>query len=125
MFELTIKDNVYGFNFGIGFVKELSKSAQQPIDGMKGVTQDVGLELALAKLVTGDVLALVDVLDKANKGCEPRITRKALEEYIEDESTDIDALFDEVLGFFKSSNATKKKAAEFLKAIDQGSETAK
>ena len=62
-------------------------------------------------------MALVDVLNLANKGKTPRVTQKALEEYIENEDTDIDDLFDQVMGFFGKSNATKRQTKQILEAI--------
>ena len=83
--------------------------------------EDVGLEYVIAKIQEGDILTLVDVLDLGNKYAgEPRLTRSVIEEYLEDENTDIERLFDDVLGFFEKSNATKKK----VKMIKEATEAA-
>ena len=44
----------------------------------------------------------------------PRITQDQLDNYIDDEETNIDSLFDDVLEELKKSNATKKKAEKLL-----------
>lgn len=117
MFELTINNTVYQFNFGIGFVRKVNKEVQKPIDGIPGVKEDVGVAYKIALIQGGDVLALIDVLDIANEGKDPRITRKMLEEYVEDPDTDIDKLFSDVLSFFKRANATKRVALQMEAAM--------
>ena len=119
MFEITINGTVYKFKFGIGFVKEVNGRRQAPLGN--GMKEDVGLEYVIAKIQEGDILTLVDVLDLGNKYAgEPRLTRSVIEGYLEDENTDIERLFDDVLGFFEKSNATKKK----VKMIKEATEAA-
>lgn len=114
MFELTINGEVYTFKFGIGFVKEVSGKRQVTLGN--GTKADVGLEYVIGQIYDGDVLALVDVLDVANKYTPaPRVTRKMLEDFIEDENTDIDKVLGMVLDFFAQSNATKKKTQTLMK----------
>ena len=117
MLEFTINSTVYQFNFGIGFVREVNKQFQKPIDGFADAKEDVGVAYRIAQIQSGDVLALIDVLDAANKGQDPRVTKKALEEWVEDPATDIDKVFKDVLSFFKSSNATKQIARNMEMAI--------
>lgn len=40
MFELTIENEVYQFNAGMGFVKEINKTVQIPVDGAPSVKQN-------------------------------------------------------------------------------------
>lgn len=117
MFELTINDVVYSFKFGIGFVREINKRDTREVEGMSR-KQEIGLQMAVAGLIDEDPVALVDILDLANKTEKPRVTRNALDSYIEDESTDITALFAEVLDFLKNANATKTTVAKILKAVE-------
>ena len=117
MFELTINEQVYQFKFGLGFMREINKQVRKPIEGT-GQTQDVGLQFAVASLIDEDPVALVDVLDIANKTEKPRVTKAALDAYIEDESTDIDALFKEVLDFLCRANATKKTALAVMDMVE-------
>lgn len=119
MFELTINDRVYQFNFGMGFLREIDPTVTKPIEGVKGKVQNLGLQYAVAGIIDGDVSTLADVLLRANKGCDPRLTQKEIESYIENESTDLDALFDEVLGFLRSANATKKTTLTMEEAVEK------
>lgn len=114
MFELTIKGTVYPFNLGIGFVREINKTVKVE---MSGVKEDAGLTMAMTHLYDGSVIALIDILDFANKGREPRVSKQDLEDYIEDPDTDIEKLFDDVIGFFTKSNATKKQAAKLFATL--------
>lgn len=116
MFELTINGNVYRFNFGIGFVREINKKRTRTIEGQ---TQECGLQFAVASLIDEDPVELVNILDMANKGENPRVTRALLDSYIDDEATDIDALFKDVLDFFGSHNATKKTTAAVMAMVEE------
>ena len=119
MFELTIKENVYPFNFGMGFMREINKTITQPVDGVPGAKQNIGLKYNIASILDGDIEALVNTLEAANKGFEPRVTRNLLDAYIDDPNTDVDALFDDVIDFLKSANATKKVTVNLLEAIEK------
>lgn len=90
-----------------------------PVDGLPGVKKDVGFRYALMNLINGDPDALVNILDVANKGQNPRVTRDLLDGYIDDENTDIDELTDTVMGFLKSANATKRTTKELLDAAEK------
>lgn len=118
MFTLSINNTDYQFNFGMGFLKKIEKTAQVPVEGMPGIKQDQGLFLNMAKVYDGDVLALEDVLMLANEGFSPRLKREEFESFIEDEATDIDALFEIVLDFFRKANPTKKTMARLEKALN-------
>lgn len=119
MFELTINDKVYQFNFGMGFLRELDPTITKPVDGVKGKVQNLGVQYAVAGIIDGDPITLADVLLRANKGFDPRLSQKEIEAHIEDESTDVDALFDEVLGFLKKANVTKKITLNLLETIEK------
>lgn len=116
--ELTINGQVYEFKFGIGFIKRVNGTAQTLVDGMPGMKEDVGLAYMITKVMNGDAIALADMLLAANAGFTPRVTMNALEDYIDDEGTDIDALFDEVLDFLSKANATKRTYAAIKKAAE-------
>lgn len=119
MLELTINEQVYGFNFGMGFLREINKKYSTPVDGLKNVEKNIGLQYTIASVIDNDVEALVDMLDIANKNQQPRVTKALLDSYIDNEDTDIDALFNEVLDFLKSANATKKTVEMLLKAMEE------
>ena len=118
MFELTIKNEVYQFNCGMGFLREVNKRMQTPVEGVKDAKQNIGLRYMVAGVLDGDVEVLVDLLDAANKGLEPRVSRNLLDSYIDDADTDIEALFSDVLDFLKNANATKKTVANLLEAME-------
>lgn len=119
MYELTIDGVVYQFHFGMGFMREVNKRIATPVDGLKDVKKNIGLQYLIASLFDGDVEALVEILEAANKGQNPRVTRPLLDKYIDDDSTDIDALFDEVLDFLSRANATRKVVETLKKAMEE------
>lgn len=125
MMELTINGVVYSFHFGMGFMREINKRVTKtPNPDAPEVKQHVGLQFAVAGLLDGDVETLVDVLNVANKGQARRITENALCQYIDDESTDIDALFESVLDFLKRANATRKVTLAVMDVVAKAAEQA-
>ena len=118
MFELTINGQVYEFNFGMGFMREVNKTIGRPVDGLPNVKKNVGLQWMIGSVIDGDVEELVELLEVANKGQNPRITKAALDKYIDNECEDIDKLFDDVLGFLKTANATKKTVEMLLAEVE-------
>ena len=100
--ELTINGQVYQFNFGMGFMREMNKKVSMPVDGVKDAKKNIGLRYAVAGIMDGDVEALEDLLLVANKGQNPRATTEILDEYIDDPDTDINQLFEDTMGFLKS-----------------------
>ena len=125
MFELTINGVVYAFHFGMGFMREINKKVTTPVDGLKDVKKNIGLQYLVASVIDGDLEALVDILDAANKGQNPRVTRAAIDAYIDDADTDIDALFAEVIDFLRNANATRKTVSMLLEAIEKQKENKK
>ncbi len=130
--ELTINEKVYNFKFGIGFVRHLDGKSSI---NQNGVQFGIGLETLIPNLLTGNTVTLSDCLFAANMTENPRITQDQLDNYIDDDGTDIDFLFDSVLEELKKSNATKKKAIlltteyeeeqERLKAMQAQNQTTK
>ena len=119
MFELTIKGDVSQFNFGMGFLREINKKISTPVDGLKDVNKNIGLQYIVASVIDGDPEALVDLLEVANKGFSPRVSRNLLDSYIDDAETDIDDLFKTVIDFLKNANATKKAVETILEAVEK------
>jgi signal recognition particle GTPase len=122
MFELTINNTVYEFNFGMGFIRDLDPTVTKPIDGVKGKVQNLGVQYAVAGIIDSDVEALSDVLLRANKGFNPRLTQKDVDAFIENEETDLDEVFETVLGFLQSANVTKKITQNLLETIERQKE---
>ena len=117
MMELTINGKVYQFKFGLGFLRDANKMKTQKMPN--GLEQETGGRLLIAGIMDGDILALEEALNLANKTEKPRITEKELEDYLEDSETDIDALFEETMYFLKNSNATKKTVASIEQAMEE------
>lgn len=117
--EIEIFDKVYQFKFGMGFMREVNKLVSKPVDGVPGVKQNIGLQYTLAQIIDGDVEALIEALIIANKGCEPRITRTKLDEYVESDDTDIEELFSKVKDFLRTANVTKKVMNTLLTVVEQ------
>lgn len=119
MFELEINGQVYEFNFGMGFLRELNKRVSAPVDGLPDVKKNIGLQYVIAGVIDGDLEDLVEVLDCANRGKNPRVTKQLLDEYIDNENTDIELLFESVIDFLKSANATKKTTLSLLEELEK------
>lgn len=119
MFELTIKGEVHQFNFGMGFLREINKTVCVPVEGAPGLKKNAGLRYKIAGIIDGDVEVLAEVLDIANKNQGPRLTRAAIDAHIDDENTDINQLFEDVLGFLTSANATRKTTEAILKVVEE------
>jgi len=105
-FEIEMNGTPYAFNFGMGFLKAINSRATEKVPN-SNYSVNVGAKYLMAQVMSDDVEALCDVLMTANKGENPRLTQKELELYIEDEATDIEALFAQVVDFFGKANATK------------------
>ena len=115
--ELTINGSVYQFSFNIGFLRNINKTITVDVDGMDGVKRNVGLRYSVGLLLDGDLETLVDVLELANKGQSTRLTKKAIEDYIDNADTDVDEVFDSVIEGLKQANATKKATLATIEAI--------
>lgn len=125
MFELEMNGQVYQFNFGMGFLREINKTTTVPVKDIPGKVTNMGMQYAFAELLDGNVETLCDVLYIANKSQSPRLTKAAIDTYIDDEGTDIDALFDQVIDFLKNTNATKKEIQTVLKRVTEAQEQEK
>ena len=119
MMELTIDGQVYQFNFGMGFLREANKRVSMPVEGMNGMKKDVGARYLIAQVLDGEVDSLVDLLDIANKGQNPRVTKARLDSYIDDPETNIDELFEKTKDFLSKANATRKMMEKMQEAIDE------
>ena len=119
MMELTINGNVYNINFGIAFMRELNKKVTIPVEGIPGKSEQIGLRYEIANFFDGDIESLITLIDIGNKGQDPRLTKAAIEAYIEDPDTDIDELFKQVKDFLLSANVTKKEALRIQKELDR------
>lgn len=104
--ELIINGTPYQFVFGVGFLKKINEKATMKVPN-SNYTVKTGARYVLAQVMSGDIEVLIDCLLLANAGQTPRLTYNDLVTFIEDESTDIDALFEQVNGFFSTANVLK------------------
>ena len=119
MMELTINGQVYQFNFGMRFLRDANKTVSEKINNATDKKKDVGATYMIAGIMDGDPEDLVNALDLANKGQNPRVTRALLDSYIEDPNTDIDQLFEDTLDFLERANATRKIVERLKKRIEE------
>ena len=116
--EITIKGQSYPLRFGLKFVKEVNGREMAPVDGLIGVEQGIGLNLMIANIIDGSIEELASAILTANKTEEPRIKEDDLLEFLEDESTNIDDVFEKVLGFFEKANCTRKMFQNVKKSVE-------
>ena len=117
MMELAINGQVYQFKFGMGFLREANKTVTET--NGNGVKKNSGASYMIAGIFDGNVEDLVNTLDLANKGLEPRVTKALLDSFIDDPKTDIDQLFEDTLDFLKKANATRKTVMAIEKRIEE------
>jgi len=113
MNEIIISGIAYPLKFGMGFEREMNKRTSVAVEGMKDVRENIGARYAIAKIIDGDIEALEEAILVANKTEKPRLNMEILDAFIEDEETNIEEVFEEVLNFIKKANAT----AGFYKTI--------
>ena len=117
MFEIEINGIVYNFKFGLGFARAINKTRQMTAEN--GEKVDAGLNYAVANLIDENLMELVDILLIANKTEKVKVTREVLETYLEDNETDVDELFKNLLGFFENNNSTKKAVETIRKMMEE------
>lgn len=105
-FELIMNGQPYAFCFGMGFLKTINAKATTKVPN-SNYSINTGLKFIMAQVIDRDIEALAEVLMTANAGMTPRLKQKDLYEFLEDEDTDIDEVFDTVIDFFGKANVTK------------------
>ena len=112
---IKINGTEYDLNFGIAFIREMDQ-----IDGIEaqlaaGQTQNFGMAMKVIgpKIQMGSVTALSDVLYCTTWGNKKRPSRKLIDEFLEDDKTNLAELFKEVQAEFKKSNLIQAE----LKAV--------
>ena len=114
--EIVIGGVSYTLRFGLGFLREINKRVQMPLDGAPTIKNNIGLKYTVGRMMDGSVEDLIDIIYLANKNENPRLTMATIDEWIEDPETDIDEVFDEVMDFLRTANATRKEVAALEEA---------
>lgn len=122
--ELEINGKTYSFKFGMGFLLEINKTYEVESVGSKN-KEKAGLAFNVSGILDKNPEALLTILEIANETQEPRISKSELMAYIENEGTDIDELFDEVLDFLSKANCTKNMTLKIQKAAEEAEEEEK
>lgn len=113
--QLEINGTTFEFRFGIGFMKEIQSRYKEMASISVAIPN--GFKYVVASMLDGHIEDLFDILYTANKTEKPRITEKALMEYLEDESTDIESLIQEVKSFLLKANASKSLMNQIMEAL--------
>ena len=99
------------------FLREVNKRNAVPVEGMKGVTENVGMKWMIAELMDNSVEALADAIFTAKKTESPRLTLPEIAEFLDSEETDIDGVFNDVIGFLETANATKRLVQDMKEMV--------
>lgn len=118
--QLEINGTTFEFRFGIGFMKEIQSRYKEMASISVAIPN--GFKYVVASMLDGHIEDLFDILYTANKTEKPRITEKALMEYLEDESTDIESLIQEVKSFLLQANASKSLMNQIMEALAEETE---
>ena len=117
MFTLEINGTNYPLSFGFSFMQKMNKKLTRKDEGT-GQTEYLGLEYVIAKIKDGDIETLVDVIMTANSTEGEKINKQDLIQWIENEDTDIEKVFEEVDGFFAKANCTRRAYKNVLEMVD-------
>ena len=119
MYDIEINGTSYPVKFGMYFISEINKRVTVAMDAWGGKEENVGLNYYIAKLMDGDLEALQQILFVANKTESPKLDISTLNNWFEDENTDIDAIFKQVTDFLSEANCTKKTYRTVKKAVEE------
>ena len=116
--ELTINGKVYQFKASISFMRLENNLVEEKVDNTN-LAQKVGLRYLIAGLIDGDVEQLINALDFMNTGFDQRLTRKEIEDFIEDENVDVDGIFEMVLDFLSKANVSKRTYNALMEQVNR------
>ena len=119
MYDIEINGTSYPVKFGMHFISEINKRVTVAMDAWGGREENVGLNYYIAKLMDGDLEALQQILFVANKTETPKLDISTLNNWFEDENTDIDAIFKQVTDFLSEANCTKKAYRTIKKEVEE------
>lgn len=116
--ELTINGKMYQFKASIAFMRLANNLVEEKVDNTN-LAQKVGLRYLIAGLIDGDVEQLINALDFMNTGFDQRLTRKEIEDFIEDENVDVDGIFEMVLDFLSKANVSKRTYKALMEQVNR------
>lgn len=119
MYDIEINGTSYPVKFGMNFIREMNQRVTVSMDAWGGKEENVGLNYYIAKLMDGDLEALQQILFVANKTETPKLNISMLNDWFEDENTDIDEVFKKVTDFLSNANCTKKTYRAVTKALKE------
>lgn len=119
MYDIEINGTSYPVKFGMHFIGEMNKRVTVAMDAWGGKEENVGLNYYIAKLMDGDLEALQQILFVANKTETPKLNISMLNNWFEDENTDIDAIFKQVTDFLSEANCTKRAYKAIKIAVEE------
>lgn len=119
MYDIEINGTSYPVKFGMNFIREMNQRVTVSMDAWGGKEENVGLNYYIAKLMDGDLEALQQILFVANKTETPKLNISMLNDWFEDENTDIDEVFKQVTDFLSNANCTKKTYRAVKKAVEE------
>ena len=119
MYDIEINGTSYPFKFGMNFIREMNQRVTVSMDAWGGKEENVGLNYYIAKLMDGDLEALQQILFVANKTETPKLNISMLNNWFEDENTDIDAIFKQVTDFLSEANCTKRAYKAIKIAVEE------
>jgi hypothetical protein len=119
MYDIEINGTSYPVKFGMNFIREMNQRVTVSMDAWGGKEENVGLNYYIAKLMDGDLEALQQILFVANKTETPKLNISMLNNWFEDETTDIDAIFKQVTDFLSEANCTKRAYKAIKIAVEE------
>lgn len=119
MYNIEINGTSYPVKFGMNFIREINKRVTVSVDAWGGKEENVGLNYYIAKLMDEDIEALQQILFVANKTESPKLDISILNDWFEDENTDIDEVFKQVTDFLSEANCTKMMYRTVKKAVEE------
>ena len=115
--EIKINGKTQELNFGVKFVRLLDKKMPivMNVKGMGEQPFGMALTRVVPALKTFDTAVLSDVIYLALWGSKPRPSQEDVDAFIDDDKTDIEKLFSDVIDAMSKSNSVKL-ATKNLKA---------
>lgn len=116
---IEIDGVMYEFKVTFGFLKKANDRVKKVDKSLTGINEKaIGFNMLAAGIMDGYIEDLVDILILMNSTCDPKIKRKDLEAFIEDDSTDIEELFQTVIDFLSKKNLTKYTMKKLLERAE-------